>query len=56
MCVSPLLFNIIFAPVLNVILQRFNEDPAILAEVVHLMKPSTSVGPEPTMDNVRHAA
>ena len=53
---SPLLFNIIFAPVLNVIFQRFSEDPAILAEVVHLKKPSTSVGPEPTMDYARRAA
>ena len=32
---SPLLLNIFFAAVLNVVLQRFNEDPAILAELVH---------------------
>ena len=49
---SPLLFNIFFAAMLNVVLQRFS-DPAILAELVHLKEPSTSIGPEPTMDYVR---
>ena len=52
---SPLLFNIFFAAVLNVVLQRFSEEPAILAELVHLKKPSTSRGPEPDMDYVRRA-
>ena len=50
---SPLLFNIFFAVVLNVVVQRFSEKPAILAELVHLKGPSTSVGPEPAMDYVR---
>ena len=50
---SPLLFSIFFAAVLNVVLQRFSEDPAILAELVHLKEPSTSIGPEPAMDYVR---
>ena len=50
---SPLLFNIFFAAVLNVVLQRFSEDPAILAKLVHLKEPSTSMGPEPAMDYVR---
>ena len=36
---SPLLFNIFFAAVLNVVLQRFSEEPAILAEQVHLKEP-----------------
>ena len=40
---SPLLFNIFFAAVLNVILQRFSEERAILAELVHLKDPSTSM-------------
>ena len=31
---SPLLFNIFFAAVLTVVLQRFSEEPAILAELV----------------------
>ena len=56
MRVVPLLFNIFFAAVLNVVLQRFSEEPAILAELVHLKEPSTSMGPEPAMDYVRRAA
>ena len=52
---SPLLFNIFFAVVLNVVLQRFSEDPAIPAELVHLKEPSTSMGPDPAMDYVRRA-
>ena len=47
---SPLLFNIFFAAVLTVVLQRFSEEPAILAELVHLKESPTS-----TMDNVRRA-
>ena len=55
-CVSsPLLLNIFFAAVLNVILQRFSEDPAILAELVYLKEPSASMGPEPALDYVRRA-
>ena len=52
---SPLLFNIFFAAVLNVALQRFSEEPAILAELVNVKEPSTSMGPEPAMDYVRRA-
>ena len=52
---SPLLFNIFFAAVLTVVLQRFSEEPAVLAELVHLKEPPTSMGPEPTMDYVRRA-
>ena len=52
---SPLLFNIFFAAVLNDVLQRFSEKPAILAELVHLKEPPTSMGPEPAMDYVRRA-
>ena len=50
----PLLFNIVFAAVLNVVRQRFSEDPAILAELVHLKEPSTSMA-EPVKDYVRRA-
>ena len=35
--------------------ERFNEEPAILAELVHLKEPPTSMGPEPAMDYVRRA-
>ena len=52
---SPLLFSIFFAAVLTVALQRFNEEPAILAELVHLKEPPTLMGPEPAMDYVRRA-
>ena len=50
---SPLLFNIFFAAVLNVVLQRFGEEPVILVELVHLKEHSTSMGPEPAMGYVR---
>ena len=53
---SPLLFNIFYAAVLNVVLQRFSEYPAILAELVHMKESSTSMRPEPAMDYVRRAA
>ena len=52
---SPPLFNIFFAAVLNVVLQRFSEEPAILIELVHLKEPSTSMGPEPATNLVRRA-
>ena len=52
---SLLLVNNFFAAVLNVVLQSFSEEPAILAELVHLKEPSTSMGPEPAMDYVRRA-
>ena len=52
---SPLLFNIFFAAVLNVVLHRFSEEPDILAELLHLKEPSTSMGPEPAMGYVRRA-
>ena len=38
--------------VLNVALQRFSEEPAILAELVQLKDPSTAMEPEPAMDYV----
>ena len=47
----PLLFNI-FAAVLTVVLQRFSEDTVLLAELVQLKEPPTSMGPEPAMDYV----
>ena len=53
--VSSLLFNIFFAAVLNVALQRFSQDMVILAKLVHLMEPPTSMGPEPAMDYVHRA-
>ena len=52
---SPLLLKLFFAAVLTVVLQRFSEKPAILAKVMHLKEPPTSMGPEPAMDYVRRA-
>ena len=53
---SPLLFNILFATVLNIVLQRFGGEPAILPELVHLKENSTSRGPKPAMDYVLRRA
>ena len=52
---SPLLVNIFVAAVLIVALQRFSEDQVILAELVHLKEPPTSMGPELSMHGVRRA-
>ena len=52
---SPLLFNILFATVLTVAIQRFSEDTVILAELVDLKEPSTPMGPESAMDYARRA-
>ena len=52
---SPLLINIVLAAVPTVVLQRFSENPAILAELMHLRELPTSMGPEPAMDYVRRA-
>ena len=53
--VSLLLFNIFFAAMLNVVLKRFSQDMVILAELVLLVEPPTSMGPEPAMDYVHRA-
>ena len=52
---SQLLFNIFFAAVLIVVLQRYSEDTAIPAELVYLKETPTSMGPEHAMDYVRSA-
>ena len=52
---SPLLLNMFVAAVLAVVLERFSEEPAILAELVHPKEPPTSMGPEPAMDYVRRS-
>ena len=41
--------------VLTVVLQRFIEEPAIFAELVHLKEPPTLMGPDPAMDYVQRA-
>ena len=52
---SLLLLNIFFAAVLTVVLQRSRKEQAILAELVHLKEPPTSMEPEPAMYYVRRA-
>ena len=47
---SPLLFNIFFTAVLTVVLQSFSEEPVLLAELVQLKEPPTSMGPGTAMD------
>ena len=51
---APLLFNIFFAAMLLIALQRFSEDVDILADLVHL-KQSGKVGPETALECVRRA-
>ena len=46
---------IVFAAVMTVVLQRFGEDVVILAELVHLKEPPTSMGLKPAMDYVLRA-
>ena len=55
LAIPGVLFDIFFAAVLTLVLQGFSEDPAILAELVHLEEPPTSMGPEPASCGVRHA-
>ena len=52
---SPLLFDVFFAVVLTVVLQRFSEDTVILAELMDLKEPPMSMGPEPALDCVHRA-
>ena len=52
---SQLFFDIFFAAMLIVALQRFSEDPAILARLVDLKELSASMRPEPAIDYVRRA-
>ena len=52
---APLLFNIFFAAMLLVVLQRFSEDADTLADLVHLKEQSGKVGPETALECVRRA-
>ena len=49
------MFNIFFAAVLTVVLQRFSDDTVIVAELVHQKEPLASMGSEPATDYVRRA-
>ena len=52
---ATLLFNIFFAAMLLVALQRFSEDAEILANLVHLKEQPEKVGPETALECVRRA-
>ena len=52
---SPLLFNIFFAAILRVVLERFSKDVGILADLVYLREQSSKVGPETALECVRRA-
>ena len=47
---SPLLFNVFFAAVLIVALEKFSKDAGILADFIHLQEKSSKVDPETTLE------
>ena len=52
---SPLLFNVFFAAILHVVLERFGKDAGILADLIHLQEQPSKVGPETALECVRRA-
>ena len=52
---SPLLFNVFFAAILRIVLERFSKDAGILADLVHLHEQLSKVGPETALECVRRA-
>ena len=52
---SPLLFNVFFAAILRVVLERFSKDAGILADLIHLHEQPSKVGPETALECVRRA-
>ena len=52
---SPLLFNVFFAAILRIVLERFSKDAGILADLVHLHEQPSKVGPETALGCVRRA-
>ena len=53
---SPLLFNIFFAAVIEVVLQRFSEDDTILENLLVFIDEGSGGGPDETrLDRVRWA-
>ena len=52
---SPLLFNVFFAAILLVALERFRKDAGILADRIHLQEQPSKVGPGTTLECVRRA-
>ena len=52
---SPLLFNVFFAAILLVALERFRKDAGKLADLIHLQEQPSKVGPETALECVRRA-
>ena len=52
---SPLQFNVFFAAILFVVLERFSKDVGILADLIHLQEQPSKVGPETALECVRRA-
>ena len=52
---SPLLFNVFYAAILRIVLERFSTDAGILADLVHLHEQPLKVGPETALECVRRA-
>ena len=52
---SPLLFNVFFAAILLVALERFGEDADALADLAHLQEQLSKVGPETALECARRA-
>ena len=52
---SPLLFNVLFAAILFVVLERFSKDTGILADLIHLQEQPSKVDPETALECVRRA-
>ena len=52
---APLLFNVFFAAIFFVALERFSKDAGILADLIHLREQPLKVGPETALECVRRA-
>ena len=52
---SPLLFNVFFAAILFVALERFSKDAGVLVDLIHLQEQPSKVGPETALGCVRRA-
>ena len=52
---SPLRFNVFFAAIFLVALERFSKDTGILADPIHLQEDPSKVGPETALECVQRA-
>ena len=50
---SPLLFNVFFAAILLVALDRFSKDADMLVDLIHLQEQPLKVGPETALECVQ---